>query len=80
MVSTWRFFSFKDIHFKSRQPFRLIVLVGLLFAAIWFESKWVLFVIAIAYMCSGVVWRLQWLFRRRGNPPPPSYHEASLPS
>src|SRR6516165_1986530 len=28
MVSTWRFYSFKDIHFGSRQPFRLIVLFG----------------------------------------------------
>src|SRR5436309_1661509 len=26
MVSTWRFYSFKDIDFRSRQPFRLIVI------------------------------------------------------
>src|ERR1700757_5016284 len=26
MVSTWRFYSFKDINFRSRRPFRLIVL------------------------------------------------------
>ena len=38
MVSTWRFYSFKDIDFRSRQPFRLIVLFGALFAAIWFYS------------------------------------------
>jgi len=76
MVSTWRFYSFKDIDFRSRQPFRLIVLFGLLFAGIWFFSGPLLFAIAILYMFSGIVWRLQWLFRRRGNPPP-SYKEAS---
>jgi CDP-diacylglycerol---serine O-phosphatidyltransferase len=81
MVSTWRFYSFKDIHFNSRQPFRLIILMGALFAAIWYYSRWVLFVIALTYMCSGVLWRLQWIFRRRPNPPPPSaYREASQTS
>lgn len=77
MVSTWRFYSFKDIDFRSRHPFRLVVLFGLLFAAIWFFSQYVLFVIALAYMASGVVWRLQWIFRRRGNPPSPPYKPVS---
>ena len=76
MVSTWRFYSFKDIDLRMRQPFRLIVLFGLLFAAIWYFSQWVLFVMALAYMCSGVVWRLQWVFRKKGPPPPP-YREVS---
>jgi CDP-diacylglycerol--serine O-phosphatidyltransferase len=77
MVSTWRFYSFKDIDFRARQPFRLVVIFGLLFAAIWFFSKPVLFVIALTYMFSGVFWRMQWIFRRRGNPTPPTYKEAS---
>ncbi|MBZ5707485.1 MAG: CDP-diacylglycerol--serine O-phosphatidyltransferase [Acidobacteriia bacterium] len=80
MVSTWRFYSFKDIDFRARQPFRLIILFGGLFAAIWFYSQWVLFLIALLYMFSGVVWRLQWMFRRKRNPPPPAYKEASLTS
>src|ERR1700731_3158415 len=33
MVSTWRFYSFKDLDFNSRQPFRVIVLLALLLAA-----------------------------------------------
>ena len=77
MVSTWRFYSFKDIDFRARQPFRLIVVFGLLFAAIWFFSRPVLFLIALTYMFSGVFWRLHWVFRRRRNPPPPPYREAS---
>jgi len=76
MVSTWRFYSFKDIDFRSRQPFRLIVLFGLLFAGIWFFSRWLLFVIALLYMTSGVFWRLQWVFRKKSDPPPPTYTEA----
>jgi len=80
MVSTWRFYSFKDIDFRSRHPFRLIVLIAALFALIFFFSQKVLFVIAILYMASGVFWRLQWIFRRRPGPPPPSYKEASQAS
>ncbi len=76
MVSTWRFYSFKDIDFRSRHPFRLIVLLAALFALIFFFSQKVLFAIALLYMISGVFWRLQWVFRRRSEPPPPSYKEA----
>jgi CDP-diacylglycerol--serine O-phosphatidyltransferase len=80
MVSTWRFYSFKDIDFRSRHPFRLIVFLALLFAAIARFSRFVLFGIAILYMVSGVFWRLQWLFRRRSGPPTPPYKEASQTS
>lgn len=77
MVSTWRFYSFKDIDFRSRHPFRLILFLGALFALIWSFSQQVLFVIALLYMFSGVFWRLQWIFRRRNQPPPPPLKEAS---
>jgi CDP-diacylglycerol--serine O-phosphatidyltransferase len=78
MVSTWRFYSFKDIDLRSRQPFRLVILFALLFAAVRFYSQWVLFLIALLYLFSGVFWRLKWIFRRKGNPPPPpAYTEAS---
>ena len=80
MVSTWRFYSFKDIDFRSRHPFRTIVFVALLFAGIFFFSRPVLFVVALVYMVSGVFWRLQWIFRRRSGPPPPSYKEAKQTS
>src|SRR3954463_12905135 len=70
MVSTWRFYSFKDIDFRSRQPFRLVILLGALFASIWYFSRYVLFGIALLYMFSGILWRLQWIFRRKTNNPP----------
>ena len=81
MVSTWRFYSFKDIDFRSSHPFRLIVFLAALFASIWFYSQQVLFGVALLYMVSGVFWRVQWIFRRKsGPPPPPPYKEASQAS
>jgi len=80
MVSTWRFYSFKDIDFRSRHPFRLIIFLAALFASIWFFSRLMLFVIALFYMISGVFWRVQWIFRRKSAPPPPPYQEASQAS
>jgi len=77
MVSTWRFYSFKDIDFRSSHPFRLILFLAALFAAIWFYSQQVLFAVALLYMVSGVFWRVQWIFRRRSGPPPPPFQEAS---
>src|SRR6202050_75761 len=80
MVSTWRFYSFKDIDFRSRHPFRLILILGALFASIFFFSRLMLFVIALFYMISGIFWRLQWIFGRRSGPPSPPYKEASQTS
>src|SRR5208283_1264148 len=77
MVSTWRFYSFKDIDFRSRHPFRLIILMAVLIASIWYFSRPALFAIAILYMASGVLWRLQWIFHRKTPPVPPVYPEAS---
>ncbi len=77
MVSTWRFYSFKDIDFRSRRPFRLIVVIAVVVALIALFSRPALFVIAILYMASGVLWRLQWIFRRKAPPAPPVYREAS---
>ena len=80
MVSTWRFYSFKDIDFHSRHPFRLIVLFGVLIASIRYFSGPVLFGIAVLYMASGILWRLLWIFRRKAPPAPPPPREASLTS
>jgi CDP-diacylglycerol--serine O-phosphatidyltransferase len=78
MVSTWRFYSFKDIDFRSRHPFRLIILIAILIALIWQFSGPMLFSLALLYMASGILWRLQWIFRRKTSPPaPPPYREAS---
>ncbi len=77
MVSTWRFYSFKDVDFRSRRPFRLIVVMSIVGSSIWFFSRPALFAIAILYMASGVLWRLQWIFHRKTPPAPPAYREAT---
>lgn len=77
MVSTWRFYSAKDIDLRHQQPFRMIVLVGGLIALIFFFSQYVLFVLALMYMLSGVVARLLYVFRKPSQPAPPTYKEAS---
>jgi CDP-diacylglycerol--serine O-phosphatidyltransferase len=80
MVSTWRFYSFKDIDFGSRHPFRLIILLGALVALVFVFSQKVLFAVALLYTFSGVFWRLQWIFRRRSSSPPPTPKEISQTS
>jgi CDP-diacylglycerol--serine O-phosphatidyltransferase len=73
MVSTWRFYSFKDIDFRSRRPFQIFIFVAVLAASIILYSNYTLFFIALAYMLSGVLARLFYLVRRRSAP---SYTEA----
>ena len=70
MVSTWRFYSFKDINLRGRHPFRNVVFIGALIAGIWFFSHYVLFFIALTYMLSGVLARVPHVLRRRTTPPP----------
>jgi CDP-diacylglycerol--serine O-phosphatidyltransferase len=77
MISTWRFYSFKDIDLGRSHPFRLVILLGALASAIWFFSQIVLFALALTYMLSGVIARLWYALRRGSAPPPPTYEEAS---
>ena len=77
MVSTWRFYSFKDLDFRSRHPVRVIFALGIIIYGIIAASEYVLFFIALAYMLSGVFSRLMFVFRRPGSNPPPSYTEAT---
>jgi CDP-diacylglycerol---serine O-phosphatidyltransferase len=77
MVSTWRFYSFKDLNLRNRHPFQTMVLLGGVIYLIVLFSGPVLFAIAITYMLSGVLSRLSFLFRRRPTHPAPPLEEAS---
>jgi len=80
MVSTWRFYSFKDLNLRNRHPFQWVIPIGLFLYFLWFFSGPLLFVLSITYMFSGVMTRLASLFRRR--PPeagPAVYEEAEVP-
>jgi CDP-diacylglycerol--serine O-phosphatidyltransferase len=71
MVSTWRFYSFKDLNFRSAHSYRLFIVIGLVIALGWLFSEYVLFGLALTYMLYGVVVRLSSVFRRHTNPPAP---------
>jgi CDP-diacylglycerol--serine O-phosphatidyltransferase len=70
MVSTWRFWSGKEINFGRRQPFQLLVVLAIvLFVLIRFSSG-ALFFVALAYMFSGIWARAaySWSRQRRQMP------------
>lgn len=77
MVSTWRFYSFKDLNFRSRHSTRLVPILAALIVGILLYSEYVLFFLALAYMFSGVFLRLLFVFRRgSSSAPPPTYTEV----
>jgi CDP-diacylglycerol---serine O-phosphatidyltransferase len=78
MVSTWRFWSGKEINLTVRQPFRWVVFLGLSIYLLVFFSREVLLLLAVAYMVSGVAARLAYSWRRhhprtQAQPLPTSY-------
>ncbi|MGC8549242.1 MAG: CDP-alcohol phosphatidyltransferase family protein [Acidobacteriaceae bacterium] len=64
MVSTWRFWSGKELNFTNRQPFQWIVLFGLVLYALVAFSDYVLAAMALVYMFSGVLARLAYSWQR----------------
>jgi CDP-diacylglycerol---serine O-phosphatidyltransferase len=79
MVSTWRFWSAKEIDFHARHRFQIFILLAGFIALAYHFSQWVLFLSAIAYMLSGVFARLSYALRRRPTPPTEPYPSASHP-
>lgn len=64
MVSTWRYYSFKDINLRSpRSPLILIAFCVLIYG-IWNYSQLVLLVLALVYVMSGIVIRAGGILRR----------------
>ncbi len=64
MVSTWRYYSFKDINLRSPRSFLIVVILGALIILIWFYSQIVLLLMAMAYVMSGIVIRISGILRR----------------
>ncbi len=77
MVSTWRFYSFKDLNLRNRHPFQLMLLICAFLIVLWSFSGPLLFILSITYMLSGIVSRLASLFRRRPAPPAPTVYEEA---
>ncbi len=64
MVSTWRFWSGKEINLSSRHPFQWMVLIGLVLYALVFFSQYVLILMALMYMFSGILARVAYSWQR----------------
>jgi len=68
MVSTWRYYSFKDIDFRTPHPIRLIIIIAAVVFCIVIASRITLIVIALCYMFSGIVMGMGYFLRRRRHP------------
>lgn len=65
MVSTWRFYSFKDIDLGRRHPYVVMVIIAALFAGIWYYSEVMLLAVAVVYVGTALFWRLSHHLRPR---------------
>lgn len=77
MVSTWRFYSFKELNFGRPMNFRWIIVFGGVIALLWFFSRYFLIALAVFYTLAGIAARLSYLIRRPVVPSPSHRDEAS---
>src|SRR5262249_30426750 len=61
MVSEVPYYSFKDLHWQSRQPFWLLIAVIVAFKVVIAQPQIALFSAIGLYLVSGPIW---WLWRR----------------
>ena len=64
MVSNWRFWSAKEITLGQRHPFQLVAVIAVVGALIVLYHQYMLIIIAMAYLVSGVVARLAYSWSR----------------
>jgi len=69
MVSTFKYYGFKDIDLFRRKPFRWLVIAILLLIIIVWEPIYTLFCLFFAYFISGPIVSLVFLYRRRHPKP-----------
>lgn len=65
MVSTWRFWSAKEINFSRRQPFQLLLVIAIVVYVVLKYSRGMLFMMALLYMFSGIWARAAYSWSRR---------------
>jgi CDP-diacylglycerol---serine O-phosphatidyltransferase len=64
MVSSWRFWSGKEIGLGNKQPFQMVALMAMLGVLLVLYSEYMLIIIAIGYLISGVLARLAYSWSR----------------
>jgi CDP-diacylglycerol--serine O-phosphatidyltransferase len=84
MVSTWRYWSFKELNLSRPRSPLLLVLMGGVIYAIWNWSQPVLLILASTYVASGILIRGGGIVRRyfrgkpRPSPPPEALRETPI--
>jgi CDP-diacylglycerol--serine O-phosphatidyltransferase len=70
MVSTWRFWSGKEINFSRSHPFQLLFVLAIVFYVMIRYSNFIFFAIGLTYVFSGIFARAAygWTRRRRRRP------------
>lgn len=76
MVSTWRFWSAKEINLTRRLPSQLLVVLAIVLYVLLRYSNVMLFLIALVYMFSGIWARAAYSWSRRRRMPEDE-HDAS---
>ncbi|MBN2438581.1 MAG: CDP-diacylglycerol--serine O-phosphatidyltransferase [Deltaproteobacteria bacterium] len=64
MVSSIKYYSFKDLHYFSRKPFMSFVLIVMILVIVVAEPQIMLFTFAFGYSLSGPVWTLCRIYRK----------------
>jgi CDP-diacylglycerol--serine O-phosphatidyltransferase len=78
MVSTWRYYSFKDLNLlRPRSPLTVILVGGLIYL-IWNYSQPVLLICSASYVASGIVIRIGGIVRRYLRPTRPEQPEHQV--
>ncbi|NYF79811.1 CDP-diacylglycerol--serine O-phosphatidyltransferase [Granulicella arctica] len=72
MVSSWRFWSGKEISTGGRHPFQLVVVLVLVLGLLLLYSEWMLILLALGYLVSGVIARLAYSWSRK-------HRQATMP-
>ena len=71
MVSTWRYYSFKDINLTRPRTSLIVILAGGFIILAWNYSQPVMAILAAAYVASGIVVRIGGIVKRRLRRKPP---------
>ena len=64
MVSSIKYYSFKDLNFFSRKPFMSFVLIVLILVIVVAEPQIMMFTFAFGYSLSGPVWAVCKVIRK----------------
>jgi CDP-diacylglycerol--serine O-phosphatidyltransferase len=64
MVSSWRFWSGKEVATDGKKTYRVFVIIGIVGVLIYLFSEEMLMVIALGYLVSGVLARLAYSWGR----------------